>query len=408
LGSLFQDSSGTWLFEFSPTRGRRVRLRLSDAQTRKEAKQAAKQIEQLIHVRQRKLALPESLNNWLQQADVKLVNKLNELGLCPRRNDPTVNEFVADYLKRRPDLSAASLTVMGHTERNLLEYFGPYKLLREVTLLDAREFRLWLLKEKGLAANTVNRRCGFARQYFHDAMELGLITTNPFLQKSISTTVGPASKDFIDAATIEKVIASCADPEWQLLFACSRYLGCRIPSEIRDLTRADVDLQAGTILLRSPKTRRHHKTRRLVPIFPQLRPHLQRWIERADADCEYLFPRLRRHANQGTEAKRLVKKAGIEPWGDFFNTLRASRETELMDQYGLRKACQWIGNTPGIAMRNYSLLRHTAYEDEGGLGPEKSVVQSVVIPADLASFGLLQNAENPVFPGCSGYVVDGT
>ena len=408
MGSLFQDSSGTWLFEFSLTQGRRVRLRLSDALGRKEAKETAKLIEQLIHLRSRKLALPEAVSSWLQQANIKLVNKLNELGLCPRRSDPTVQEFVADYLKRRPDLSAASLTVMGHTERNLLEYFGPHKLLREVTLLDAREFRLWLLKEKGLAANTVNRRCGFARQYFHDAMELGLLTTNPFLQKSISTTVGPAKKDFIEAATIEKVISSCSDPEWRLLFACSRYLGCRIPSEIRDLTRKDVDLQAGTILLRSPKTRRHHKTQRLVPIFPQLRPHLQRWAETAEADCEYLFPRLRRHTNQGTEAKRIVKKAGIEPWGDFFNTLRASRETELMDLYGLRKACQWIGNTPGIAMRNYSLLRHTSYEDEGGNGAEKSVVKSVVLSADLHSFGVLPSAENRVFSGCSGYVMDGT
>jgi|688.fasta_scaffold184147_1 hypothetical protein len=79
-----------------------------------------------------------------------------------------------------------------------------------------------------------------------------------------------------------------------------------------------------------------------------------------------------------------------------------------MDLYRLRKACQWIGNTPGIAMRNYSLLRHTSYEDEGGNGAEKSVVKSVVIPGDLHSFGVLRSAENPVFSGFSGYLMDGT
>ena len=42
-------------------------------------------------------------------------------------------------------------------------------------------------------------------------------------------------------------------------------------------------------------------------------------------------------------------------------SLRASRQTDLMDQYGLGKACAWIGNSPAVAMKHYALLRKLDY-----------------------------------------------
>lgn len=75
-----------------------------------------------------------------------------------------------------------------------------------------------------------------------------------------------------------------------------------------------------------------------------------------------------------------------------------------MDQYGLRKGCQWIGKTPEIAVRDYSLVRQTAYEDLGGRGEEKNGANSGALRGNPEQFGALQTSENPVFSGCSGYV----
>ena len=36
-----------------------------------------------------------------------------------------------------------------------------------------------------------------------------------------------------------------------------------------------------------------------------------------------------------------------------------------MDAYGLRRACQWAGNSPATAMKNYALIRKTDFIDTG-------------------------------------------
>jgi hypothetical protein len=51
-----------------------------------------------------------------------------------------------------------------------------------------------------------------------------------------------------------------------------------------------------------------------------------------------------------------------------------------MDSHGLRRACAWIGNTPTVAIKHYSLLKHSDYIDAGiengipksGVGPARN------------------------------------
>ena len=61
---------------------------------------------------------------------------------------PTLGPFAAGYVKVRSDVKPATATFYGHTERNLIEFFGSGKPLADVTAGDADEFRLWLLRAK--------------------------------------------------------------------------------------------------------------------------------------------------------------------------------------------------------------------------------------------------------------------
>ena len=126
-----------------------------------------------------------------------------------------------------------------------------------------------------------------------------------------------------------------------------------------------MDWEANTILIHSPKTRAVGKFARLVPIFPQLKPYLERMFDNAEEGELYVFPKLRLNTNPGTSAKKFVEKAKQKLWTNFFNSIRASAETDLMDQNGLRKACQWAGNSPATAMKNYALTRNTDFVDAG-------------------------------------------
>ena len=85
-----------------------------------------------------------------------------------------------------------------------------------------------------------------------------------------------------------------------------------------------------------------------------------------------VFPDLRRHSNLGKVGADIVESAKLNPWSNFWNSLRASAETDLMDQYGLRRACMWSGNSAATAMQNYALVRNTDYDDSGNASKIKS------------------------------------
>lgn len=85
----------------------------------------------------------------------------------------------------------------------------------------------------------------------------------------------------------------------------------------------------------------------------------------AELDAKYIFPSIRKNSNPATYAKKLVEKAKVKVWSNFFNSLRASAETDLMDESGLRRACQWAGNNAATAMKNYALVRKEDFMDQG-------------------------------------------
>lgn len=119
---------------------------------------------------------------------------------------------------------------------------------------------------KGLGDNTAKRKFGRMREVFAEAIENGKVASNPFKVKGIKVAVGAASETYIDEATIKEVIEHCPTTEWKLLFAFARYVSCRMPSEIEQLTWDDINLNKGTILIKSPKTKRYGKGERMVPI----------------------------------------------------------------------------------------------------------------------------------------------
>ena len=72
------------------------------------------------------------------------------------------------------------------------------------------------------------------------------------------------------------------------------------------------------------------------------------------------------------------------PWFQLFANIchRSCRVHDMMKAYGLRRACQWAGNSPAIAMKNYSLVRKTNFVDDGN-----SVTKSgAILDADANSY----------------------
>jgi len=109
------------------------------------------------------------------------------------------------------------------------------------------------------------------------------------------------------------------------------------------------------MLVRSPKTEHHEgKGTRVVPIFPELRSALNEAWERAEPGVDHVITGYR-DANQNlrTTFQKIIRRAGLEPWPKLFHNLRASRATELANEFPAHVAAAWLGHSTIIANKHY-------------------------------------------------------
>lgn len=308
---------------------------------------------------------------WVADLPDELADKLAAVGLVPVRERATLGAWLDQYILKRTDVKPGTVLAYRQARESLVECFGADKPLRFITPGNADEFRLFL-KEKGYAKATVGRRIKHAKQFFSAAVRQRLIPSSPFDAAKGGTQENRERFYFVTREETGKVIDACPDAEWRLVFALSRYAGLRCPSETLRLRWADVDWERSRLTIHSPKTEhREGGDRRQVPIFPELRPHLEAVWEQAEPGSEYVIRRYRdTNINLRTALERIIYRAGLIPWPKLFQNLRSTRETELAERFPMHVVCQWIGNSAPVAAKHYLQVTNEHYEQairgEGG------------------------------------------
>ncbi len=186
-------------------------------------------------------------------------------------------------------------------------------------------------------------------------MSRELLARNPFAGLKGSVGSNRGRDYFLTREDAAKITDACPDHEWRLIFALSRYGGLRCPSEHVALRWGDVDWERGTMLVRSPKTEHHEgKGTRVVPIFPELRRALDEAWERAEPGVDHIIARYRdAKQNLRTSFRKIIRRAGLEPWPKLFQNLRASRATELANEFPAHVAAAWLGHSTIVANKHY-------------------------------------------------------
>jgi integrase len=354
MASIANDPGGRRRIQFVAGDQRRRTIRLGKV-SKKSAEEICRKVERLNAAKIMRQPIDDDVARWVSELDVVLYDKLVAVGLVQKRTSLTLRTFLDSYVDTRSDVKESTTIVYGHTRRCLIDFFGADKALREITAGDADEWRIWLGEHEKLADNTVARRCGIGKQFFRAALRKGLIRQNPFADLKAGIRKNTGRHCFISREDAAKVFDACPDAQWRLLFALSRYGGLRCPSEHLALRWGDVDWARSRIRVTSPKTAHHEgKGSRWIPIFPELRPHLEAAWEAAEPDTEWVIARYR-DANQNlrTTFEKIIRRAGLEPWPKLFQNLRATRETELAQTFPLHVVCEWIGNSAAIAAKHY-------------------------------------------------------
>jgi len=353
MASVINDPNGRRRLQFTDPNGRRQTIRLGKMPKR-TAESVKTYVEHLLVAQLSKRPVDGDTAKWVASLDDVLSERLAKAGLIRGRESALLGDFMAGYIKSRHDVKPATATVYSHTQRNLLAYFGGDKPLRDITPGDADQWRLYLLAE-GLSENTVRRRCGIAKQFFTAAVRQRLIPVNPFEGLKAAIITNRSRDYFVSRDEAQKVIEACPDAQWRLLFALSRYGGLRCPSEHLVLQWGDVDWAGNKVTIRSPKTEHHEGGEsRVVPLFPELRPYLEESFDLAKPGTKYAITRYRdSNANLRSQLVKIIRRAGLTPWPKLFHNLRASRQTELAEDYPAHVVCCWIGNSRIVAEKHY-------------------------------------------------------
>lgn len=356
MASIFRRPNGSAGIQLIAPTGKRITIALGPIED-SQAEQIKLHIEELARSREWNVSPAPETRTWLAGISRDFHDRLVRAGLIRPRDTASpeaLGPFIDRYILLRVDVKPATKTVWKRARRLLLKHFKADRPLHSITTGDARDFRQFLVNECDLAEDTTRKMCGFAKQFFADAVDRRLIEANPFKHKSVPTATGKQAqqKHFITPDDAAKILDACPNAEWRLLFALSRYGGLRCPSEHLALKWADVDLVAGTFKVTSKKTEHHAgKGSRIVPIFPELQKPLR---EAFDPEAVYVIQRYRdTNANLRTQLQRIINKAGLKPWPKLFNALRATRATELENQFPSHVVSAWMGHGEDVKRKHY-------------------------------------------------------
>jgi integrase len=332
---------------------------------------------------------------WVADLSDELAEKLAAVGLIPKKARASLGEFVDAYIQTRgADAKPNTVANLRQAERYLVEFFGSSKRMNEIAPGDADDYRRWLATKVG--ENTARRHLGRARQFFRSAVRKRAVLENPFGDmKGIAVKENKSRDFFVTREMATAVLDACPDTEWKLLFALARFGGLRTPSEPLALKWTDVDWERSMIRVSSVKTEHHEgHAERLVPIFPELRPLLNEAWDAAQSGAEYVIARHRdENVNLRTHMHRIIRRAGLTPWPKTFQNLRSSRQTELVaEKYDIQDVCDWLGNSPAVALRHYLQRSDAGYKRAiGGAQAAHKQAQQETEPTETAE-------QTPVFP----------
>ena len=376
MATLYTDKRGEvriqWLVDGIERRSISIgSLSDSDAETWK------KHVEHLLEVNEKGEPPSIATTKWLQQLGDKLHQRLAKNGLVGSRETKaaermTLSKWLDTYIEERKDVKHSTFETYEKARDCLIAHFGKTKLLRDIRPHEANRWRIWLATSGNrrdktrttMADATVRRRTGAAKQFFTEAVSRGLVASNPFEKLTSHVDGNDKRQFFVPADWIERCIDVAPDVEWRTIIALARFGGLRCPSEVFRLKWEDVNLPEGTMVVHASKTE-HHKDGgiRICPIFPELRPYLERAWDYAPDKAVYVCGRYGGTSiNPRTTFEKVIKRAGLKPWPRLFQNLRATRETELLQKWPVADVVSWIGNSEVVAMKHYAMATDDSFK----------------------------------------------
>lgn len=329
------------------------------------------------------LRLPGYQRKWVYaRTQAECIRKLDRLRRTVERHEPIPDDrlrletYLADWLAAvRPNLAHASYVRYEQcVNKHILPALGKRRLA-QLTPIEISRFYADRLKA-GVSPSTV--------RYIHRTLNTALATAERWgtVPRNVARLVDPPrvprfEGQALTAEQARQLIAGSADDRWHALYALAVTTGMR-EGELLGLHWADVDLDAGTLLVRytlsrvgkthtlaEPKTKSSRRTVYiLADVVPMLKAHRQaqrEWrLAHADAyeDQDLVFPNVFGGPMDAGQLLKewypLLERLGLPRVR--FHDLRATYTTLLREAgVTLEQVSRSLGHTTtAMTLRHYS------------------------------------------------------
>jgi integrase len=204
------------------------------------------------------------------------------------------------------------------------------------------------MQANGLAQTTSRKMVSVQRHVFKRAVKAQILVMNPFSDDELPVNVGSREKQYIDMDLTNRVLQILPSVEWRAVFVMARIAGLRVQCEAPLIKWEQIDWEHNSMTFYSPKT----KSRRTVPLFPDLRRVLEDLLE-VTGDGHFILNALRHKSkNWRKPLNDMLQRAGIEPWSDLWNSLRASAATDIAREFGSACESEWVGHSEQTALQH--------------------------------------------------------
>ena len=236
------------------------------------------------------------------------------------------------------------------------------------------------VKHKPLAEYTVGRRVTTIKQIFKTAVRAKWIQENPFDELRAGGKKDAARDIYVSSEWISKMVKSANNWEWRAIIALNGFAGLRGPSEILTLRWDNIWFDRGVcgeMKVLSPKTEHHEgQESRIVPIFPELEPHLREAEQMAQQIAndegravEFVIDSYRGEwrKNLNRNYDLISDRAGLGKIPKPYVNARGSRETDLLASglFDIAQIAGWWGHRVEEAQSSY--LKFNKLRSETGL-----------------------------------------
>lgn len=369
MASLARDKDGTKRIQFTDTGRKRRTIRLGKVPV-KVAVSFKANTEKLIACRRLGTAIDPQTTQWLAELSDELHERLERVGLVEAREPdecPTVAELIEHFIANAT-VKPSTLAAYRQTTNSLIEFLGADTPIDDVCTMDADNWRRSLADDPGLSPATETKRSIVAKAIFARAVRWGWLDESPFAHLRGGSQSNPKRSAYITPETVQRVIDACPSAQWRAIVGVARFAGLRCPSELAELTWADVSWEHARLTVRSPKTEgtEGHAVR-VVPIDPRIMPLLQELFDEAEPGSERVFEGITAQTNLRTQMLRIMAHAGVAAWPRLFHALRASCSCDWVERFPDHVVASWLGHSPRVAAEHYLQTRDEHFRMAAGM-----------------------------------------